>query len=192
MRRDTRLTIAIVLNVVIVVAQVGFGFVAHSLGLIADAGHNVADVAALALSLIAVRWARRAPTESKSFGYHRATILAAQANAAAIIAVAAIVAFESVHRLADPADVNGPIVAVVAFVAFAVNMTAALTLASRDADMNIRSALLHLWGDAAASLGVAVAGVVIAVTGGYERLDPAVSLAICGLIAVQAVRLIRE
>jgi cobalt-zinc-cadmium efflux system protein len=192
MRRDTRLTIAIALNVAIVALQVGFGFGAHSLGLIADAGHNVTDVAALALSLIAVRWARRAPTESKSFGYHRATILAAQANAVAIIAVAVIVAVESVHRLVNPVDVDGPIVAVIAFIAFAANTFAALVLASRDSDMNMRSALLHMWGDAAASLGVAVAGVVIALTGGFERLDPAVSLAICGLITWQAARLIRE
>src|SRR3954464_12326756 len=114
MPRDVRLRIAIALNVVIVVAQVVFGLVSGSLGLVADAGHNLTDVAALVLSLIAVRWAQRAPTPSKSFGYHRATILAAQANAATIVAVTAVIGFESILRLADPQPVEGGVVVVVA------------------------------------------------------------------------------
>src|SRR5438552_5717103 len=134
MPRDARLRIAIVLNVGIVVTQVVFGFGAGSLGLLADAGHNLTDVAALVLSFIAVRWSRRAPTVNKSFGYHRATILAAQANAATILAVTAVIAFESVVRLTDPEPVEGGVVLVVALIAFAVNTVAALVVHSRDHD----------------------------------------------------------
>src|SRR3954468_8576951 len=128
MPRDARLRIAIALNVAIVAAQVVFGLVSGSLGLLADAGHNLTDVAALVLSLIAVRWARRAPTASKSFGYHRATIPAAQAHAATIFAVTAFIGFESIVRLTDPEPVDGGIVVVVALVAFAVNAVAALVV----------------------------------------------------------------
>jgi cobalt-zinc-cadmium efflux system protein len=192
MPRDARLRIAIALNGVIVVAQVVFGLVSGSLGLLADAGHNVTDVGALVLSLIAVRWARRAPTASKSFGYHRATILAAQANAAIIVAVTAVIAFESLARLADPQPVESGIVLVVALIAFAVNAVAALVVHGPDHDLNMGSALLHLVSDAAASLGVAVAGAVMLVTDGNYWIDPTVSLAICVLISVQAVGLFRE
>src|SRR5258708_12867866 len=92
----------IVLNVAIVVAQAVTGVVAHSLGLLADAGHNLADVGAVALSLWAVRLSRRRPTQSRSFGWHRSTVLAAQANAAAILAVTALIAFQPLHRLRNP------------------------------------------------------------------------------------------
>nr|MDQ3642575.1 cation transporter [Actinomycetota bacterium] len=76
MTKARRLEIALGLNIALVVAQVGFGLAAHSLGLLADAGHNLSDVAAVVVSLVAVRWARRAPTAARSYGYHRGTILA--------------------------------------------------------------------------------------------------------------------
>ncbi|HVW31072.1 MAG TPA: cation transporter, partial [Acidimicrobiia bacterium] len=79
MTRSRRLAIALVLNCVLVVAQVAYGVVAHSLGLVSDAGHNLTDVAAVLTSLIAVRWAQRAPTKARSYGFHRGTILAALA-----------------------------------------------------------------------------------------------------------------
>ena len=91
MTRDRRLQIALVLNLAIVVAQAISGWIGHSLGLLADAGHNLTDVAALGLALMAVRWARRPPTDRRSYGYHRGTILSAQANAAAIVAITALV-----------------------------------------------------------------------------------------------------
>src|SRR6478735_1731036 len=148
MERDARLRIAIALNVGIVVAQVVFGLASGSIGLVADAGHNLTDVAALVVSLIAVRWARRAPTASKSFGYHRATILAAQANAATIVAVTAVIGFESIVRLFDPEPVEGGVVLVVALAAFVVNGIAALVVRDHGHDLNMRSALLHLVSDA--------------------------------------------
>lgn len=203
-RRESRLRIALALNVVIVVVQVVFGLAAHSLGLLADAGHNVTDVAALLASLMAVRWARRSPTAERSFGFHRGTILAAQANAAGILAVTVLITYEGVRRLIHPTPVSGGIVVVVAAGAAAANLIAALALREGhnhaagsahdqgEGDLNMRSALLHMAGDALASVGVAIAGAIILVTGRFDRLDPAVSLGIGALIAFQAWKLLRS
>jgi len=190
--RSGRLSLALGLNMALVVGQVGFGLVAHSLGLLADAGHNLTDVAAVGVSLVAVRWARRPPTAERSYGYHRGTILAALANAAMILAATSFIVVEGVRRLAHPEPVRAGIVVVVALVAFTVNAVAALVLREHGTDLNMRSALLHMAGDAVASLGVATAGTVTLVTGGYGWLDPAVSMAIGALIAVEAFRLVRQ
>jgi cobalt-zinc-cadmium efflux system protein len=162
------------------------------LGLLADAGHNLTDVAAVVVSLVAVQWARRAPTAARSYGYHRGTILAALANAAAVLAITGVIAVEGVMRLAHPEPVRGGIVVVVALVAFVVNAAAALVLREHGSDLNMRGALLHMAADALASLGVAAAGLVILVTGGLLWLDPLVSIAIGVLIAVEAVLLLRQ
>jgi len=210
--RQGRLALTLAANVVIVAAQVVLGLAAHSLGLLADAGHNLTDVAAVGLSLVAVRWATRAATSTRSYGYHRGTILAALANAASILAVTVFIALEAIHRLSHPQPVRGGLVVMVALGAFAVNAAAALLLreghgghghgghdhggrrdggdhAGVEGDLNMRSAVLHMASDAAASLGVAAAGAVILVTGRFLWLDPAVSLGIGVLIAWQAAKL---
>ncbi len=192
MSRSRRLGLALGLNAVLVVGQVGFGLVAHSLGLLADAGHNLSDVAAVVVSLVAVRWARRAPTAERSYGYHRGTILAALVNAAMILAATCFIVYEGVRRLTDPQPVRGGLVAIVALVAFAANAGAAVVLREHGCDLNMRSALLHMAGDAVASLGVAVAGLVILLTGRFQWLDPVVSMAIGALIAVEAFRLVAQ
>jgi len=188
--RSRRLGIALGLNAILVVAQVAFGLVGHSLGLLADAGHNLSDVAAVVVSLVAVRWARRAPTAERSYGYHRGTILAALLNAATILAATGFIFYEGVRRLAHPQPVLGGLVVAVALAAFAINAGAALMLREHGSDLNMNSALLHMAGDALASLGVALAGLVILLTGGFFWLDPAVSMAIGVLIAVEAFRLV--
>lgn len=195
-RRERRLRLAIGLNVTIVVGQIVFGIVAGSIGLISDAGHNLTDVAALVLSLIAVRVARRRPTSSRSFGWHRGTILAAQANAAMILALTVWIVYESIVRLIDPPAVEGGTVLVVALVAFVVNAGSAIVIHEKSEpgaahDLNMRSALLHLASDAAASLGVAMAGAVMLVTNGWNRLDPGVSLLIGLSIAWHAWKLLK-
>jgi cobalt-zinc-cadmium efflux system protein len=192
MTRSRRLLIALGLNVVLVIAQVISGLAAHSLGLLADAGHNLTDVAAVVISLIAVRLVRRAPNAAKSYGYHRSSILAALANAAMILAVTVFIAYEAINRLAHPHAVRGGLVVVVALAAFTLNALAAVVLRESGSDMNMRSALLHMAGDAIASLGVAVAGVVILVTGRFLWLDPIVSLAIGLLISKEAWSLVRQ
>ncbi|GAC1533497.1 MAG: cation diffusion facilitator family transporter [Marmoricola sp.] len=193
MSRTTRLSIALALNLALVVVQVVSGLVAHSLGLLSDAGHNLTDVAAVLVSLIAVRYARRAPTESRSYGYHRGTILAALANAGAILVVTAFIVFEAARRLVHPTEVRGGIVVVVALIAFVINVGSGVVLHEHGgADLNMRSALLHMAGDAVASLGVAGAGLVIVVSGRFDWLDPAVSVGIAVLIALEAVHLVRQ
>jgi cobalt-zinc-cadmium efflux system protein len=189
--RDRRLLAVLGLNAVVVAGSVVFGLAAGSLGLLADAGHNLADVAAVVASLAAVRISRRAPNERRSFGYHRGTVLAAQANAAGLLAVTALIIYEGGRRLIDPQPVEGGVVLAVATAAFVANAASVLLLRGDRADLNMRSALLHMAGDAAASLGVAVAGAVILVTGRFWRLDPAVSIGIALLVAWQAWRLFR-
>jgi cobalt-zinc-cadmium efflux system protein len=190
-RREHRLRVVLGLNLVLVVVQVVAGSVAHSVGLLSDAGHNLSDVAAVILSLVAVRLTRRPATATRSYGWHRSTVLAAQANAAALLVVTVLIMFEAIRRLANPRPVSGGIVVVVALVALAANGLSAVLLHEKSGDLNMRSALLHMAGDALASAGVAIAGGVILITGGNYWLDPVVSLGIAALIGVEAVRLLK-
>jgi cobalt-zinc-cadmium efflux system protein len=190
--QEPRLALATGLNAVIVVAQAAAGFAAGSLGLLADAGHNLADVAAVVLALVAVRLARRAPAGARTFGGLRWPVLAAQANAAGILVITALLVAEAVPRLLSPKPVEGAVVAALALAGVVVNTVAALVVRERDADLNTRAVVLHLASDAVVSAGVAAAGGVIAATGGMYWLDPAVSLAIGVLIGVQGVRLLRQ
>jgi cobalt-zinc-cadmium efflux system protein len=193
MTRERRLVLAIGLNGLIVVVQVVAGIAAGSLGLLADAGHNLADVAAVVISLVALRLSRRPATPRRSFGWHRSTILAAQANAVAILVVTALVGIEAVQRLLSPEPVDGGLVIAAAALGLVANTAAALVLhGDRGHDLNIRSAVLHTVSDAAASAGVLVAGLVIALAGGWYWLDPLVSLALAGVIAARGVRLLGE
>lgn len=191
---DRRLQIAIAANGAIVAAQLVVGAVAHSLGLIADAAHNLTDVAALALSLWAVRASRREPTGRQSFGWHRGSVLAAQANAAALLVLTALLAAEAVRRLPDPPAVRGGPVLAIALLAAMVNGVSAVVLShgGHAHDLAMRSALLHLVADAGVSAGVAVAGAVILLTGDHQWLDPAATLGIAALLAYAAWRLLRQ
>lgn len=191
-RRERRLRAVLVLNLIIVIGEAVGGLLARSVALIADAGHNLADVGGVGLALIAVRWARRPPTETRSFGYHRGTVLAAQANAAGILAATALILFESVRRLTDPQPVEGVAVVIVASVALLANVVSALMLHEKSDDLNMRAALVHMVADAGASVGVAAGGAVILVTGGFEVVDPIVSIAISLLIGWQGWQLLRS
>src|ERR1700738_4868525 len=93
-RRSSRLTVVLVINLLVVAGQAIAGLSAHSLGLVADAGHNLTDVAALLVSLFAVRLSRRRPTAARSYGYHRSSVLAAQANAAGLLLVTTLISVE--------------------------------------------------------------------------------------------------
>ena len=186
MDRTRRLGISLALNVGLVLVQVGFGVMAHSTGLLADAGHNLSDAGALALSLVAVRFALRPPSAARSFGNHRATILAALANAALIAVVTVLIVVASVHRLAHPEHVRAGIVVAVAAGGLVVNGVAALILRDGSNDLNMRSALLHMVGDALASLAVVLAAVVLLFEPSASWLDPASSLVVAAIIVYQA------
>jgi cobalt-zinc-cadmium efflux system protein len=192
MDRTRRLAISLVLNLGLVVAQVAFGLVAHSTGLLADAGHNLTDVGALALSLVAVRVALRPASPARSFGNHRATILAALANAVLIAAVTVLIVVSAVHRLLHPGHVDAGIVVAVAAAGLVVNGIAALVLAERGGDLNMRSALLHMVGDALASGAVLVAGLLLLAVPSATWLDPVSSLVVAALIVTQAAGVFRS
>jgi cobalt-zinc-cadmium efflux system protein len=197
-RRSRRLLLVLVINVVIVAGQVVAALLASSVSLMADAAHNLTDVAAILLAFVALRLTRRPPDSSRSFGYHRSTVLAAQANAAFLFAVTAIIGYEAVMRLLHPHPVRGGLVAVVALGALVANGGAALLLFERPTtkggshDLNMRSAFLHMAADAGTSAGVALAGTVILVTGSLYCLDPLVSLAIALVIGVQSFVMVRD
>jgi cobalt-zinc-cadmium efflux system protein len=191
MDRTRRLTVSLILNTGLVVVQVGFGLVAHSTGLLADAGHNLADVGALVLSLVAVRLALRPPSAERSFGNHRATILAALANASLIAVVTVLIVIDSVHRLGHPEPVRAGVVVVVAAIGLVVNGLAALILRDGSNDLNMRSALLHMAGDALASLAVMAAGVALLFAPSATWLDPVSALVVALIIVYQTGRVFR-
>jgi cobalt-zinc-cadmium efflux system protein len=191
MDRSRRLAVSLGLNAGLVVVLVVFGVRAHSSGLLADAGHNAVDVSALGMSLVAVRLTLRPPSAARSFGNHRATILAALANAVLIAAVTVLIVVDSVHRLANPHPVQAGVVAVVASVALVVNGVSALVLRDRSNDLNMRASLLHMVGDALASLAVVSAATVLLVVPSATWLDPVSALVVAAIIAYQAVGVLR-
>jgi cobalt-zinc-cadmium efflux system protein len=179
---DRAFAIGVALNLAFVVAEVGFGVRAHSLALTADAGHNLGDVLGLVLAWAGSVLARRGPTPRRTYGLRRFSILAAIANAGfLLIAVGAITA-EAITRLRHPEPVAGGTVMLVAAIGIVINVGTALGfMRGREHDINLRGAFLHMMGDATASAGVVVAGLLIGVTG-WLWLDPAVSLLLVGLI----------
>ncbi|MDA8380145.1 MAG: cation diffusion facilitator family transporter [Actinomycetota bacterium] len=188
--RTVRLAVVLALNAALVVAQVAFGIAAHSLGLLSDGGHNMADVAAIALSLLAERWALRPPTASRSFGYHRATILSAMTSAGLLIAMSVVIAIESARRLAHPQSVRGGIVLGVAAMAAVIDLAAAQVARDRTRNLNMRATVIHMAGDAVSAGAVAVAGLVILVTNGTMWLDPAASVVVAVAVAYEAWRIV--
>ena len=191
MTGSRRLVLALGIDLVLVVGETAGGVLAHSSGLVATAGHDLADAAALGLALVATRLALRPATASKSFGYHRATILAALANATAIVIVGLGVVALAVFRLTEPVHVRGLVVIAFGGGGLLGNSAAAVVLRDHAHDLNVRAVALHFAGDAAAALGVVAAGAVILTTGHFEALDPAVALLITVLIGAKAWRLVR-
>ncbi len=190
--RTRRLAVTLGVNVALAAGQVVAGVVAHSTGLLADAGHNITDVAGITMSLVAVRWALRPRSPEHSFGYHRGTILAALANAAIIAAVTVAIVVVGVARLLHTQPVQGSVVVGVALGAFFVNALAALLLREGGRDLNMRGAAFHMSADAVASLVVAVAGAMILIDPHLRRADPIASLAVGTLIIIEAYRLLRS
>jgi cobalt-zinc-cadmium efflux system protein len=181
-RYDRAFAIGIALNLSFVTAEFAFGFLSQSLALIADAGHNLSDVAGLLIAWFAVWLARKPATALRTYGYRRASILAALANAALLIAAVVWIVVESVQRFFDPQPIASMTVIAVAAVGVVINTaTALLFMRGREHDINIQGAFLHMAADAAISLGVVAAGIVILYTN-WLWLDPAISIAIALVI----------
>lgn len=190
--RSRAFALGMFLNVTFIVAEVAFGLRAHSLALLADAGHNLSDVLGLGLAWGAVVLGQRPPTERHTYGMRRASILAALANAALLLVAVGAIVWEALQRLGRPEAVGGGVVVTVAALGVVINgATAMLFLSGRKEDVNVRGAFLHMTTDAGVSLGVVVAGLVIARTG-WLWLDPAISLGISAVIVWGTWSLLRE
>jgi cobalt-zinc-cadmium efflux system protein len=185
-----RLRLAFLLTLIILVVEAVSGVAAHSLALLSDAGHILTDAFALGLAWFAVEQARRPSDSSRTYGYHRAGILAALVNGATLMLVVGAIAFEATRRLQHPQAVRGGLVIAAALVALAVNAFITLNLRHASRDLNVRAAMLHVIGDVAASVGVAIAGGVILLTG-WLPVDPLLSLAIAALVAYGAWNVVR-
>ena len=174
------------------VAELVVGVLANSLALIADAGHMVSDAAALGLGLFAMWIARRPHTERRTFGFHRAEILAALVNGSLLVGIALLVSYHAVGRLREAQVVASGPVLIIAALGLVVNVVALRILGGhRHASLNVRGAFVHVLGDALGSIGVLISGVVIRFTG-WMPVDAIVSLFIATLILVSGWRLVRE
>jgi cobalt-zinc-cadmium efflux system protein len=175
---DGAFAVGVGLNIAIVFAELGFGYLAHSLALMADAAHNLSDVIGLLLAWGASRLARRLPTSSRTYGYRRASILAALGNAGLLLIATGGIVVEAIRRFTDPQPIETGTVIWVATLGIVINGAVALMfMRGRHQDLNIRGAFLHMAGDAAISLGVVIAALLIMRTG-WLWLDPAISLGI--------------
>src|SRR5215813_8704568 len=184
--------IATALNVGLVAIQVVYGIAAHSVALLADAGHNSGDALGLMIAWGAHVLARLNPTSRYTYGFRSASILAALLNGVILLVATGAIAWEALRRLFEPGEVAGMTVMLVAAVGIVINaLSAWFLMAGQKSDLNIRGAFLHLVADAAVSLGVVVAGGVILLTG-WNWLDPTVSIAISLVIVWGTWGLLRE
>jgi cobalt-zinc-cadmium efflux system protein len=184
--------VGIVLNTAFVAAELIFGYAANSLALISDAVHNFSDVIALVLAWAAGWLARRRPTERHTYGYRRASILAALVNAGLLLIAVGAIAVEAVNRIREPAEVAGLTVVLVAALGIVVNgATALLFMRGRHGELNIRGAYLHMAADAVVSAGVVVAAFAIMLTG-WLWVDPAISLVIATVVLASSWGLARD
>lgn len=189
---DKRYIIAIGLNVGFVALETVAGFLANSTALLSDAAHNLSDVLALALAGGAAWLARQSGGAQRTFGYSKATVLAALANGLVLVAACGAILWEAVSRLSAPEASAPLIVMAVAGAGVLINgATALLFLRGRKDDVNVRGAFLHMAADAAVSAAVIVAGLFIWLTGALW-IDPAISIAVVALIAWSSWGLLKE
>jgi cobalt-zinc-cadmium efflux system protein len=182
----------LVITAAVMVAEAVGGWLAHSLALVADAGHMLADVAALGLSLVVASLAQRPVTAERTFGLLRLEILAALVNGAALIVISLGISLEAYRRFHTPTDVHGGLLLVVAGVGLAANAVGAAILhRGHDHSLNHRGAYLHILSDLLGSFGALVAGVIIVATG-WVQADPIISVLISVLILSSAWRLVKE
>lgn len=187
-----RLIFAIILTAITLVAEIIGGIWSNSLALLSDAGHVFLDLFALVLSLAAIKLAAQPPGEHHSYGWHRAEVLASLINGLTVFMMAIGILYEGSKRLIAPEAVQTTPMLVIAVLGLIANLLAAKGLHGHSHDdLNIKSAFLHVLGDAAASVGVIVGAILMSYTGWYQA-DPIISIAIGLLILVGAGRVLRE
>jgi len=184
--------IGIILNFAFVLIEATIGLGIHSLSLLSDAGHNLADVASLAMALIAFRLMKVKPNEKYTYGYKKTTILVALLNAAILLLSLGAIGYEAIHRLIAPEPLPGKTISIVAAIGIVINgVTALLFLRGKDSDLNIKSAFLHLLSDAIVSAGLVVGGIIIYFTGMYW-IDAALSILVALVILFSTWQLLKD
>ncbi len=183
--------IGIGLNLLFVLIEGVAGLFTHSLSLLSDAGHNLADVGALALSLLAFRLLKVKSSKQYTYGYRKTSILVALFNAMVLFVAVGAIIYESAHRFFYPEPLPGITIAIVAGIGIVINsVTALLFLRDKDKDLNIKSAYLHLMSDAVISLGIVIGGIVIYYTHWFW-LDSVVSISVAVFILFSTWRLLK-
>jgi cobalt-zinc-cadmium efflux system protein len=183
--------IGVALNLGFVIVEAIFGILSNSVALLADAGHNVTDVLALAVAWLASELVKRAPTARFTYGLRGSSILAALFNAAFLLVIVGAISWEAIRRLGAPEPVAGKTVMIVAAIGILVNGVTAWMFAGGKDDINLRAAFVHMASDALVAAGVVVAGFAILLTG-WIWLDPVVSLAVNAVIVVGTWGLLRD
>ena len=192
MTNQRRLLIALAITGLMTVVELVGGLMSNSLALQGDAGHMFTDTLALGLSVVALSLARRPASQTRTYGFHRAEVLAALGNGTILVLICGFIFYEAYQRFVEPPEVRGTLMLAVAAVGLLANLVGILILrsASRD-NLNVRGAFLHMWGDTISSVGVIVAGVIILATG-WTMADPIISIFIGLLILRGAVKLVLE
>jgi cobalt-zinc-cadmium efflux system protein len=185
------LRVALLLTLGYIVVTIIAGLKAHSLALLSEAGHNVSDFLALLLSWVAVYLGSRPPSSTKTFGNHRAGVLAAFVNAVSLVIVAIYIFVEAAHRLVSPVAVHARLMMIVAAAGVVMNGVITVMLHGSSHDVNVRSAFIHMLGDTLSTASVIVGGWAILWTG-RTWIDPALSFAIAALILWSSFGIIRE
>lgn len=184
--------IGIILNLAYVAIEAVFGWLADSMGLLSDAGHNLSDVASLIIAMLAIKMAKMPPNSRYTYGYSKATIQASVINSIILYVAVILIVIESVEKLLNPVSVDGATVAWVAGAGVIVNgITAWLFLKDSRHDLNIKGAFMHMAADTLVSIGVVVSGIVIHFTG-WAMIDPIVGLVVAVLIAVSSYSMLSD
>jgi len=189
---NTAFIVGIVLNLLFVVIEAVVGLVIHSLSLLSDAGHNLADVASLGLSLFAFRMMKVKSNTVYTYGYKKTTVLVALLNGGILLVSIGAILYESVHRLILPEPLPGKTISIVAAIGIAINtITALLFFRDRERDLNIKGAFLHLMSDAAVSAALVIGGIIIIYTKWFW-IDPLLGILVAVMIVFSTWGLLRD
>ena len=185
------LAAAVLATVLLVVAELLGGYIGHSISLVSDALHNLSDIPTMLISWIALRWAARPADHERTFGYQRAGVLAAFTNAILLILVALVLFWEAINRFRHPVAIHESWMIGVSLFALAINGGITIALIRSRHDINLRSLLLHNFGDAISNIGILAGAIVIRMTGA-QWLDPAIGIAIAAIVLWSTNGLLRE
>jgi len=187
-----RLLVALSITGLMTIVELAGGLISNSLALLGDAGHMFTDTLALGLSLFALNLAKRPASQTKTYGYYRAEILAALINGTILVLVSAYIFYEAYHRFVEPPEVRGGLMLIVAAIGLAANVVGISILRSASrGNLNVKGAFLHMWSDTISSVGVIAAGIIILLTG-RTIADPIISIIIGLLILGGAGGLVLE